>query len=43
MNPGPGLGRAAVAGAPGGTGDDTMAIATVNPATGEIVKTYDEM
>jgi acyl-CoA reductase-like NAD-dependent aldehyde dehydrogenase len=32
-----------VAGAPGGTGDDTMAIATVNPATGEIVKTYDEM
>lgn len=43
MNPGPGLGRAAVAGAPGGTGDDTMAIATVDPATGEIVKTYDEM
>src|SRR6202042_3996380 len=23
--------------------DDTMAIATVNPATGETVKTYDEM
>ena len=43
MNPGPGLARAAVAGAPGGTGDDTMAIATVYPATGEIVKTYDEM
>jgi hypothetical protein len=32
-----------VAGAPGGRGDDTIAIATVNPATGEIVKTYDEM
>src|SRR3984957_17456676 len=29
--------------APGGGGDDTMAIANVNPATGETVKTYDEM
>src|ERR1039457_1146391 len=28
---------------PGGGGADTMAIASVNPATGETVKTYDEM
>src|ERR1700722_15307369 len=48
---GPGQSRMAIPGRRHGAavagarrrGDDTMAIATVNPATGETVKTYDEM